>query len=172
MCSRVDWYIPFARKWLIWKIITLTLTLALTLKKEKEKIFDSDLFLIILWSVRWCVMQVWKYQRRLWQFFLDNIFFWRWQAIAKHVFVGIILGLFRSVWCYIEIFDTQRYILWPGLFVQNCLVYVTRIPELDTLTDRLAQKSLCVWNCKSLLKCMIIIRRGFQFIWLYIVVWV
>ena len=44
-------------------------------------------------------------------FEVDDIFWGRWQAGAKNVFVRRIVGLCRSVWCLIDRAVIQRYIL-------------------------------------------------------------
>ena len=90
----------------------------------------------LCWGV-WCILECAVIQRYILR---------RWQAGAKNVFVCRIVGVCSSIWCCVERTEIWRYILLPELLVQNCLAYVKEWPKSDALTDRLAQKRLCVWN--------------------------
>ena len=130
--------------------ITIILALTLTLKNEKGKYSHWSLCFnfILKWKMtcdEYAVVWVKNVTLLSW-----TIFSCRGDRLAQNFLVCIIVGLCRSIYFRVEPSGMQQYILWPGLFVQNCMAYVTGWPELDTLKDRLAQKCLLVWNCTSL----------------------
>ena len=110
-----------------------------------ESIFESYLELDDdVWSARGCSSEECD------RFVSDNIFLRGSQAEVKNVSICIIMRVWISVWCHREPSGIHRYSLWTGLSVKYCLVYITFWHGSDTLTDRLVQKRIRMWNCTIL----------------------